>query len=193
MSQAGMGSGAPFAFGKLPSHGDFVSRGLEPAAREAWDAWASAGLEQAQAALGEGYDLAYSAAPPWRFAFGPGAFGTGWRAGAFACSVDKAGRRFPIIVGLAWAGEPDAALDELAEASEAAIYEAFAEGDVIDTLVERLARIAVAGGEAPRARFWTLGGERHPPLELAQAAPDPALLVRALTPDPAAALAEVRA
>jgi type VI secretion system ImpM family protein len=191
-----MSSGAPFAFGKLPSHGDFVARGLEPSARDAWDAWASAGLEQAQATLGAAYDDAYASAPPWRFAFGPsGAFGPGWRAGAFACSVDKAGRRFPIVAGLAWLGEPDVGLDEIAEASEAAIYEAFAQGDAIDTLMGRLAHISGAepAAGAPTARFWTLGGEQHPPLDLALAEPDAALLVRALTPDPAAVLAEMGA
>ena len=176
-------SAAPFVFGKLPTHGDFVARGLEPAAQAAWDEWASEGLERAQSALGAGYEAAYASAPPWRFAFGPGAFGPGWRAGALACSVDRAGRRFPVVAGLAWTGEPEDDVEAVGEAAEAAIYEAFAEGDTADALLARLAARDVVATTAPvRARFWTLGGERHAPMSLEAAAPPPDLLTHVITP-----------
>jgi type VI secretion system protein ImpM len=87
-------------FGKLPSHGDFVYRGLDDAARAAWDEWASAGLAQADAELGERFDAAHDTAPPWCFISGPGPFGEGWRVGAFAPSADSAGRRFVIVVAI---------------------------------------------------------------------------------------------
>ena len=87
-------------FGKLPSHGDFVARGLAAPAQAAWDGWLSEGVAAARQALGERFDEAYEAAPPWRFVGGPGAFGDGWRAGAFAASVDAVGRRFPILIAV---------------------------------------------------------------------------------------------
>lgn len=180
----------PFAFGKLPSHGDFVSRGLAPAERDAWDAFASDGLAKAQAALGPQFEEAYAAAPPWRFAFGPGPFGAGWRAGAFAPSVDRAGRRFPLIVGLSGPELVGVDVRAVAEAAESAIYGAFEAAESVDALHDRLAAIKLEAVEAPpQPGFWTLGGERHAPCALADDQPHPSLLVRALTPDPAEAFA----
>ena len=173
----------PFVFGKLPTHGDFVARGLDPDARAAWDEWASDGLQRAQAALGPAYEAAYAAAPPWRFAFGPGVFGPGWRAGALACSVDRAGRRFPVVAGLAWTGEPEGDVEAVGEAAEAVVYEALAESDTADALLARLAAMDAVAATAPgRARFWTLGGERHAPMSLEAAAPPPDLLTRMIAP-----------
>ncbi|MGH1558798.1 hypothetical protein ACRAWD_16100 [Caulobacter segnis] len=34
-----------------------------------------------------------------RFAFGPGAFGSGWSTGAMTASIDTAGRRFIVVLG----------------------------------------------------------------------------------------------
>ena len=173
----------PFVFGKLPTHGDFVARGLDPHTRAAWDEWASDGLQRAQTALGASFEAAYAAAPPWRFAFGPGAFGPGWRAGALACSVDRAGRRFPVVAGVAWASEPEGAVDAVGEAAEAAIYEALAEGDTADALLARLAAMHPVTAATPvQSRFWTLGGERHAPMSLEAAAPPPDLLTQMITP-----------
>ncbi|HYD46690.1 MAG TPA: type VI secretion system-associated protein TagF, partial [Phenylobacterium sp.] len=62
-------------FGKLPSHGDFVARGLDTGTRAAWDAWLSEGVGGARAALGEAFDAAYEIAPPWRFVLAPGPLG----------------------------------------------------------------------------------------------------------------------
>ena len=49
---------SPFLFGKLPAHGDFVSRGMEAAAQQVWDGWASGeiarGVEHESAPLDVG-------------------------------------------------------------------------------------------------------------------------------------------
>ena len=118
-------SGAPRAviFGKLPSHGDFVYRGLGDAARAAWDEWASAGLAEADAELGEGFEAAHDTAPPWCFISGPGLLGEGWRVGAFAPSADSAGRRFVIVVAIDDLSLADAVL--LGPRTAAALIEAF--------------------------------------------------------------------
>ncbi len=123
-------------FGKLPSHGDFVARGMEPAAREAWDGWISEGLARARERLGDGFEAAHDTAPPWRFVDGPGPLGDSWRAGALAASIDRAQRRFVIVAMADGLEAEDAAArgGELAEGMEQAIYDAFAGGWDVDRL-----------------------------------------------------------
>jgi type VI secretion system protein ImpM len=170
----------PFVFGKLPSHGDFVSRGLSPVERDGWDGWASEGMDLAAAALGEAFAEAYAAAPPWRFIF-QGA--SGWQVGAFAGSIDRAGRRFPIVAGFVVAPPVRLALEPLAEAAEEAIYAAMGAGEDADALHSRLAAATPLPTDAPpRAKAWTSGGERHAPSVIEGARRDSALIVAALTP-----------
>jgi type VI secretion system protein ImpM len=160
-------SGArPVLFGKLPSHGDFISRGLDLTACDAWDRWASEGLEDARAQLGERFDDAHDRAPPWRFVDPPGRFGADWRAGVVAPSIDGAGRRF--IIMLAAEGlTPEQAGgggEAVAEEMEALIYQAFESGWDADATITAakgpVGRIA-AEGAAPQPRWWTLGGFDH--------------------------------
>jgi type VI secretion system protein ImpM len=151
-----------FVFGKLPRHGDFVSRGLSAGERDAWDGWATGALALARGELGGAFEAAHDAAPPWRFAFGAPPFGPRRLAGAFAPSVDSAGRRFLIVVG-ATAPEglaPDGAGAEAAERAETAIYDAFGSGADVDGLAAA-AQAAVAdldpGHGSAGGRFWTAG------------------------------------
>jgi type VI secretion system ImpM family protein len=177
----------PFVFGKLPSHGDFVCRGLTPADRETWDAWASAGLEAASAALGSGFEEAHNVAPPWRFVLPAG---EGWCAGAFCPSMDRAGRRFVIVAGLRVLGAPTLNLEAATEAVEEAVYAAFTAGQDADGLFARLQAIpqSTAAGP-PAARAWTLGGERHAPAVTETTVLEPGLLLAALAPSITGALA----
>jgi len=161
----------PVLFGKLPSHGDFISRGLDLTACDAWDRWASDGLERAHAALGERFDDAHDRGPPWRFIDAPGRFGSDWRAGALAPSIDAAGRRFMIMLAAEGLSSDQAGGggEAIAEEMEALIYQAFESGWDADATIEAakapVATIAVA--EQPRrARWWTLGGFDHPPASL---------------------------
>ncbi|MBQ1542663.1 type VI secretion system-associated protein TagF [Caulobacter sp. CCUG 60055] len=149
-----------FAFGKLPTHGDFVARGLPAAEREAWDAWSSAGLQAARETLGEAFEARHDAARPLRFAFGPGPFGTGWRAGVVAASIDTAGRRFVIVLGARAAGAlpPDGVGGAVAETAEEAVYRAFETAADIDAAVlsaqddfQTMESIAESESEG---RFW---------------------------------------
>jgi type VI secretion system protein ImpM len=194
-------SAAPVAwravlFGKLPSHGDFVCRGMSDAERAAWDAWTAEGMEAAREALGDGFDAAHSAAPPWHFISGPGRFGDLWRAGCFAPSTDRAGRRFLIVTameGLAW-GEALAFGPALAVAQADAIYRIYAERLDADRALETISVCAanpqgqLAGVLASLASqrvdgvWWSGGGEFHAPALETGAAPDAGLLMRALTP-----------
>lgn len=179
-----MSPAAVFAFGKLPSHGDFVARGLSAAAQEAWDDWAAAGLAEARAGLGASFEAAHDAAPPWRFVFGPGRFGRGWRAGAFASSIDRAGRRFIVVLGVETVGPLSAEDGEtLAEQMENQIYDAFAQGRDIDAMVAAAAGVTdtpAPSANAGSGRFWTLGGAEHAAQTLTAIEPPADLLRRAL-------------
>ena len=155
-------------FGKLPSHGDFVARNLERDARTAWDDWASTGLAQARHTLGDQFEAVHDEAPPWRFVDGPGRFGLGWRAGAFAPSVDSSGRRFLIVVAIDDLAGPEAARlgEDLAQKMERLIYIGIEQGLDADRLVQAAAGqgqdpAATDDGGPPRTRWWTLGGIRY--------------------------------
>jgi type VI secretion system ImpM family protein len=163
----------PVLFGKLPSHGDFISRGLDLTACDAWDRWASGGLETARASLGERFDDAHDRAPPWRFIDSPGRFGPDWRAGALAPSIDAAGRRFMIMLaaeGLSSA-QAGGGGEAIAEEMEALIYQAFEAGWNADATIEAaqapVERLPVGGLDpepaAAQPRWWTLGGFDHEP------------------------------
>ena len=172
-------------FGKLPSHGDFISRGLDLTACDAWDRWASEGLEAARTALGEGFDDAHDRAPPWRFIDPPGRFGQDWRAGALAPSIDAAGRRFMIMLAADGLSPDQAGGDgeAIAEEMETLIYQAFESGWDADAAIDAAhGPIEKIGATAspPRPRWWTLGGFNHEPATLV-GGPD-GLFARMLAP-----------
>jgi type VI secretion system ImpM family protein len=180
MSQA---LGPPFLFGKLPAHGDFISRGLQDGPRQAWDDWASQALERLDAASSD-FAEAHTAIPPWRFIAGPSRLGQGWRVGALAPSVDGAGRRFVIVAGFAGC-DPGAAAGRglvLAALAEDALYKALGERLTADQTVAVLGEAAAECEEDGRAAallaaapsgpgvWWTAGvGARagaEPPVDL---------------------------
>ena len=138
-------------FGKLPTHGDFVARGLAPALRDRIDGWLSDEMARARRDHGEAFEDRYDAAPPWRFVDGA-------EGGVICASIDSAGRRFPILAGLT-AGS-DAQSSSAAAMSEAAIFRAFAESRNADGLAALLAEAELEGGEPPlQAGWWVDGGD----------------------------------
>ena len=129
---------AAFLFGKLPAHGDFVSRGLTPAQSEAWDAWATVAIETLRSAAPD-FEAMHDATPPWRFVAGPSALGPQWRAGALAPSVDAAGRRFVAVIGVECAPAEAAACGlAFAEQAEHGLYRALGEGLAADAVIALL-------------------------------------------------------
>ena len=143
-------------FGKLPAHGDFVSRGMTLDDRDALDRWLAGSLAEARASLGDVFDDRYEAAPPWRCAW---ADATGWTAGALAMSVDGVGRRYPVLA--ARVGLAPAQVEGAAEAIERLLYGALEGGWDADRLHEAVSTAAIAdhaawsGGEG----WWTLGSD----------------------------------
>lgn len=129
-----------WVFGKLPAHGDFVSRGLSAPQRDALDAWLSASLVDARNAYDTAFEDRFDSAPPWHCT-GEGV------AGAITPSQDAAGRRYPLLV--VCAGTP-----EDAERCEALLYAAIGEGWSAD-------RLAAEAGAAPAGTIssWSGGGQ----------------------------------
>ena len=151
-------------FGKLPTYGDFVVRGMSADDRALLDQWLSNGMIEARAVLGDSFEDRYDRAPPWRFAAGDSG-------GVLVPSVDRAGRRFPVYlmrVGIT----PSEAVGA-AEACEELIYKAFAEAWDVDELVANAAALTFRQAElVDRARWWTASGEGFPLAERVGAQPN---------------------
>lgn len=164
-----------YLFGKLPTHGDFVSRGYEAVERDRLDDWMSASMADARAVWGEAFDGLFDQAPPWRFAIRSGA---AWRAGAIVPSIDGVGRRYPMLAALDIGGE--AGVIDAAMHCERRLYDAFEQSWQVDRLLEALAATVSQseddwpGGEG----WWTMGGGSFEPTTIA--GPRPPDLVRAM-------------
>lgn len=85
-------------FGKVRTHGDFVTRHLPMAFVAPWDAWLQRGMRFAQQRFGEHWLPAYLNAPVWCFALGAGVCGTNAWAGVLMPGVDRVGRYFPFTI-----------------------------------------------------------------------------------------------
>nr|WP_314577968.1 type VI secretion system-associated protein TagF [uncultured Pseudomonas sp.] len=85
-------------YGKLSSHGDFLSRRLSPTFVRCWDDWLQAGLHFSCERLGAQWQATYLSSPIWHFALAGGICGEpGW-AGILMPSVDRVGRYFPLTI-----------------------------------------------------------------------------------------------
>jgi type VI secretion system protein ImpM len=85
-------------YGKLPSHGDFLSRRLPRQFIEPWDHWLQRSLAASREQLGRDWLETYLISPIWQFALAPGACGNDAWAGVMMPSVDRVGRYFPLTV-----------------------------------------------------------------------------------------------
>jgi len=88
-------------YGKLPTHGDFLKRGLSDEFVNVWDLWLQQGLSASQARMGDDWLATYLTSPIWHFVFSPGVVGSGAWAGLMVPSVDRVGRYFPLTVAAA--------------------------------------------------------------------------------------------
>jgi len=85
-------------FGKIPSHGDFITRNLSRSFLDVWDGWLQASIAESKAKLGEAWLDAYLTSPIWRFVLVPGVCGAQAWAGILMPSVDRVGRYFPLTL-----------------------------------------------------------------------------------------------
>jgi type VI secretion system protein ImpM len=142
--------------GKLPTVGDFVTRGLDTDFVSAWDDWIATGL----AALRTRYDGNwlddYLASPTWRFLLTPGFLPAPLQdqvwAGVLMPSVDRVGRYFPLTITgrlpyLPTDGASQARLWAWLQHIEDAAVDALQDDWSIDALQAELARIGPPFGD----------------------------------------------
>ena len=88
--------------GKLPTLGDFTTRGLDDDFVEVWDGWMSLGLSKLRADSPDDWLDAYLSSPTWRFIvtprFLPAPLSTGMWTGVVMASVDRVGRYYPLTL-----------------------------------------------------------------------------------------------
>ena len=151
-------------FGKLPTHGDFVARGVGGEQRDFFDRWLSDSLTAARQRAGDEFEELYDRAPPCRYVQQDGDRATG---GIIAASIDSAGRRFPLVLALA--GLDPASAPAAAGLCEDLVHEAFAAGWLVDDLHRAAEAMPLAdgepGGAALEDRWWTEGAEDLEPVE----------------------------
>ncbi len=88
----------PGYFGKVHTHGDFVTRGLPRSFIEPWDTWLQKAIITSRHQLGESWIHYYLTSPLYRFVLSPGICGeTAWM-GILMPSVDRIGRYFPMTL-----------------------------------------------------------------------------------------------
>ena len=85
-------------FGKLPSVGDFVGRGLPSSLREIIYGWISSGMMALAQSQPENWRDAYLVSFVWHFVIHPNIWDKPALSGCLAPSVDKVGRCFPLLV-----------------------------------------------------------------------------------------------
>jgi type VI secretion system protein ImpM len=85
-------------FGKVPSHGDFITRGLARAFIDVWDTWLQGCIAESKTQLGDRWLDVYLTSPIWRFGLTPGLCGPNGWAGILMPSVDRVGRYFPLTI-----------------------------------------------------------------------------------------------
>jgi type VI secretion system protein ImpM len=93
-----MGGSSVGFFGKLPSHGDFIRRGIPEAFVNPWDTWLQQCMVESRARLGDDWLKIYLTSPVWRFVLCDGVVSAATFAGILIPSVDSVGRYFPLTV-----------------------------------------------------------------------------------------------
>lgn len=85
-------------YGKLPAHGDFIFRNLNPEFITLWDEWLQHYISGSREQIGDSWLDIYLTSPIWRFVFSPGVIDEKVWAGLMMPSVDRVGRYFPISI-----------------------------------------------------------------------------------------------
>lgn len=150
-------------FGKIPAHGDFISRGIAHVTHTLLDDWLSAEVARARSRFAD-FDERYIQAPPWYFVDRDGA--GAWSGGALCLSVDKVGRRFPILVAAPASGADTAR--EVALAALELVFTTFSEGWDADQLALALGSIVAdhSSGPLPVQSVWAIEADDGTRIEM---------------------------
>lgn len=134
--------------GKLPFHGDFVARGANARERRQIDHWLASSMATARDQFGPRFEESFDAAKPWLFAWHDGQ----WTAGALIPSVDKTGRRFPLLVGRSDLGRGQ--VEAGAKLCEAVAGEAISMRWSADRLLQAIAAVDIADDNSDPIPGW---------------------------------------
>jgi type VI secretion system protein ImpM len=85
-------------YGKLPAHGDFVSRDLPAGFVQTWDQWLQQSISASRGLLGDRWLEIYLTSPIWHFAFPPGLLDEHAWLGLLSPSVDSVGRYYSLCI-----------------------------------------------------------------------------------------------
>jgi len=85
-------------FGKVPTHGDFVSMGLDRHLQDAMDGWLQAGMRAGETDHGRTWKEDFAAMPVWRFVMTRSLWSPEPLAGVLLPSRDRVGRAFPLVI-----------------------------------------------------------------------------------------------
>lgn len=85
-------------YGKVPTHGDFVGRGLPTQFREPWDTWLQQMMHVSKQQLGAVWMQHFLTFPVYRFALSAGVCGEHSWLGVLIPSVDQIGRYYPMTL-----------------------------------------------------------------------------------------------
>ncbi len=181
-TQSPMQADAIGFFGKLPTHGDFVSSALGSRLQSELDQWVHNGLIALEAALGSDWRRLFHATAAWRFVVSKGVWAPSAVAGVLLPSRDRVGRSFPLIIAAQlqrFSGqlrdlcEDDSwftAAEALAETSDKADFEMqrFVEGikrlrpPFIDKRSATTQLATIGNAPAPASLWWRISpGTRH--------------------------------
>jgi type VI secretion system protein ImpM len=154
----------PGWFGKVACLGDFASRRLNAATRDAWDRWLSQRIVALRDREGDAWLEKYLRAPIQYWLQSPERESERWRAGTLMPSVDSAGRYFPLVVVQPLARAPadlhdwvelEARLGFIAQASLATLTES-APIETFDAALTAPPTAAVGAGTASIVASWAL-------------------------------------
>ncbi len=90
----------PGFFGKLQSHGDFITRQLPTTFTGKWDSWLQESLNASKNQLADKWLETYLTSPVWCFALSSNICGNESWAGVLMPSVDNVGRYFPLTIAI---------------------------------------------------------------------------------------------
>ena len=101
-------------YGKLPTHGDFISRNLPRTFIDPWDNWLQTAISASREQLDEQWLNYFLVAPVWKFILSDGACGENAWIGIMIPSVDRVGRYFPLTIAshITESVKPVALMDE---------------------------------------------------------------------------------
>ncbi|AYM84311.1 type VI secretion system-associated protein TagF [Agrobacterium radiobacter] len=85
-------------FGKVPSHGDFISDGLERELIGTFDDWMRSGLHACADTFAGRWSEIFASSPPIRFIIESGIWGNSAYAGVLVPSADRVGRKYPLAI-----------------------------------------------------------------------------------------------